>query len=851
MYYLPLFVNQRRYHYCRMQPDGASGQPPFHFIAEHHPGFQPVLLHLNAEAAFLSGMGTKEDIPLKDKRLEMASGYDAESCTLYIGFRTGDSVRADRTAQLNEGLGDSPFAWQSIDKGHTLRYTGPSAPISLRIHLYLEMGEQRFEASILVHLGNSPQLFDAVFDFGSEASQIACKQRSQESASNLRIDMLDRLLFDFYAPALKSGHVTRQAIAGQEGPITHSNVDYYRYLPHDEEDKRLFRSSFLIRRTYDNALGWRDALPAAPFHEGNSEWVSILGDTYDPRVLDPANPEGYHLIPNLKLAELGFIRDFKLQIGGKLVHFSNKNIHEKAFRRLMNQFLHILLAEMDTTHPEQRDKLLRLTLLVPNIYTQQRIYRLLSELQKDFEQLKGQYSVRGLEIQTLSESDASFLGLLSDPAVKGMHQHALKAGQHYLIIDIGKGTTDLSIVSIGEERDQFSSVFRSGFAGAGNALTYAFIETLAAVAAADPEGEERVVALKAIMEAEPAQKLELMRWVEKLKRRYSEPGADKARVAFGDLGQLKALKPGARDFVAQLNRILEVDFVRLGKTIDDYYGFLEHTIHEITSQTTDLIERSGVSKFPVVILSGRGFKLPALRSAMEQALQERFQIGSFLLEEQKLKTSCLYGPLNFPAGTNKNSDLVGTVVTTEKNSLPDLRKVFFGRKKKRSQDKSYSEVDLHEDEFYLVGQDLDLQRQRITVSGRELMVPSVLLAEGEGEINLAYVGHGFIARTEKGCAEMTFAAVGHDNPFADPLAWKSLYPYAPGNPRLSPIYRRPGLPPEEAPPSLPPEAPLVPPEEKKVDFELLSIAPNPPAREQETPSQETPATHEDDMWDYL
>ena len=848
MYYLPLFINQRRYHYCRMQPENAFLHDPFHFIAEHHPGFQPALLHLSAGTSFLSGKGTQHDIALKDKRIQAASAYDAETQQLRIAFKTGAPNRADRTAQLNEGLQDSPFQWQTIDKGHTLRYTGPEATLDLHLILTFEHEEVIHAGHLHIHVGAGEQLFDAVFDFGSEASQIACKQRSQESRRDPRINMLDRLLFDFYAPALKEGRITRHAIAGDEGDLTPWNVDFRRYLPFDEEDQKLFRSSFLIRRSYENPLGWPTSLPAPPFAEGAQEWVSILGDTYDPRLLDPRNGDSYHLIPNLKLAELGYIRDFRLQIGSRLAHFSDANIHEAAFRRLMNQFLHLLLSEIDSKHPEIRKKLLRLTLLVPNIYSQRRIHKLLSNLQADFERIRKEqnHSVVGLEIQTLSESDASFLGLLSDPSVEGMHQHELKAGQHYLIIDIGKGTTDLSIMSIGEERDHFSSVFRSGFAGAGNAVTYAFIETLAAVVAGDPESEERNEAIQAIMEAEPAQKLEFMRWVEKLKHRYSEPGAAKARVPLAELDSIQALKPNSKTFVSDLNRILEVDFARAYRTIDDYFGFLQYTIEEITKRTTALIQRSGVVRFPVVILSGRGFLLPELRAAMEAALQEQFQIGSFLLEEQKLKTSCLYGPLNFPAGTNKNSDLLGTPVITEKSGLPMVRNLFFKRWK-RSRDRSYSEADLHEDDFYLEGQELDLERQRITISGRELMLPGALLAEGDGEINLLFVGHGFIARTAQGCLELQFGHEGHDNPLSDPLAWKSLFPYAPGKPRLSPVLRNP----EKEPQATAAEPETVQEQSTPIDLEMLSISTGANSREQAVTNTEPPATHEDDMWDYL
>ena len=44
-----------------------------------------------------------------------------------------------------------------------------------------------------------------------------------------------------------------------------------------------------------------------------------------------------------------------------------------------------------------------------------------------------------------------------------------------LVIDCGKGTTDISIV-MADDNENYSSFFRTGFAGAGNVLAYGFAE---------------------------------------------------------------------------------------------------------------------------------------------------------------------------------------------------------------------------------------------------------------------------------------------------------------------------------------------------------------------------------------
>ncbi len=52
---------------------------------------------------------------------------------------------------------------------------------------------------------------------------------------------------------------------------------------------------------------------------------------------------------------------------------------------------------------------------------------------------------------------------------------ALSNGEMALVIDCGKGTTDISIL-MADDNENYSSFFRTGFAGAGNVLTYGFVE---------------------------------------------------------------------------------------------------------------------------------------------------------------------------------------------------------------------------------------------------------------------------------------------------------------------------------------------------------------------------------------
>ena len=48
-------------------------------------------------------------------------------------------------------------------------------------------------------------------------------------------------------------------------------------------------------------------------------------------------------------------------------------------------------------------------------------------------------------------------------------------GEMALVIDCGKGTTDISML-LADDNENYSSFFRTGFAGAGNVLLYGFAE---------------------------------------------------------------------------------------------------------------------------------------------------------------------------------------------------------------------------------------------------------------------------------------------------------------------------------------------------------------------------------------
>ncbi|HHG84090.1 MAG TPA: hypothetical protein ENJ82_05010, partial [Bacteroidetes bacterium] len=296
MFYFPVFVNQSRFHYCKLHPAALPDLGPvFSFVIQQAPGHQVELFRIYGDTDFISTSGTASDIPFSLREMGLTCTWkDGLKPTLEVHFFQGKKADGKTPETANAAISKSGLAWKTdpVDGDLFLTYKSISSqPIEILLQVHLE-DESIFSGKFLLHTGAQERIFDAVFDFGSEASQIAFHQRRTEPGPEPRINMVDRLLFGFYAPALRSGKLSRNP-AGEEGSqITLSNVNRERFMPYDAHtdgtvNKYYFNSNFFVRRSY---FGEQNADPSphiAPFEEGNGEWVSLLGDTYDRRYMIP------------------------------------------------------------------------------------------------------------------------------------------------------------------------------------------------------------------------------------------------------------------------------------------------------------------------------------------------------------------------------------------------------------------------------------------------------------------------------------------------------------------------------------------------------------------------------------
>ena len=194
------------------------------------------------------------------------------------------------------------------------------------------------------------------------------------------------------------------------------------------------------------------------------------------------------LLPNLKLIELldyqihSMDVDFGSPENTNLINrqsdsLGSKELRQNVLRQILCNFLAVIM------YRERQNGIhnlcLRFTLLVPNVYYQNKVASIIDGLYEDFDTLCKLHQdkficYRGVEIQTISESDASYFGVrLQDNNLVD------KRDAYSLIIDAGKGTTDFSLLhQTGPILSHYESIYRSGIPASGHVLTYAFYEAL-------------------------------------------------------------------------------------------------------------------------------------------------------------------------------------------------------------------------------------------------------------------------------------------------------------------------------------------------------------------------------------
>jgi hypothetical protein len=353
-------------------------------------------------------------------------------------------------------------------------------------------------------------------------------------------------------------------------------------------------------------------------------------------------------------------------------------------REIINNFSHVILKEaIEKIYSKQiEDKInIQFKFFVPNIYTYEKSLKLMKLINDDlkiiiknnyiciknidnkFKRKKIDEFINEIELSIISESDASFLGVFKDFEIAQKIDKLNNTGKKVLLIDCGKGTTDISILEILDGKP--ISNYRNGIAGAGNYISFGFIEAIFKQTKIDNE-EQYLEKLNEFISYKGNTK-RFMDVVEQFKRAYSN---ENKKI---DLGTIEI------DLGSGPKKLNTLDlFTSLGLSLTEFVNniepfseskllsienILEKCITELSNEIINNIEQSSIDfkEIELVLLTGRGFLFKPLYNKIETILQNKLKPNRGLFNRNKtnineiipdlgkrinLKNICLYGGLN-------------------------------------------------------------------------------------------------------------------------------------------------------------------------------------------------------------
>lgn len=768
--YLPIYIDRRRVHICKLRA-GAPEISPSHFecIVPHEEG--TTLLAIKKGTRLLSTKGTASDIPFFTsdpekgmvQNLSLSFVKKGESLIIEIIEVPADHLSLEE----NNGavLDYFGISYSVTDQKLVLSNTAYRAR-----NISCELRYQQLSCCLVFQMAPNTHIVNAVFDFGSEASQVA--PLFDDSYDITPMSLVHHTYDHFYKNAFPS--------------MNPQLTDFYQYED-DQNHKHVLLSYFFIK-----AEGALHDKTGHPFKNGAQSLVKILtSDTEEAFItnLNKSNTDGHFLIPNLKLADSMSFSGIGYQLqNGQRGNFENKEVKDLVFQTILNQFLHLLLKRIEAYYSQNKsnEKIhLRLNLLVPNIYPQQRVSRLLSTFQENIKEIYAREypKFKGIEIYTSSESDASF----DFKEYRASKKRVQDKDDHCLLIDAGKGTTDFSIIRCNLKTNTFLSIYRSGMAGAGNLITYAIMETIVAVITNGNATKSKKFIKEKILSGDLSRQLQFFKLLERIKKEYDDLAPVPPEKVFGSGGlsynniQLEHFYDSGNGLV-QLNVFLEkmlADNLRLG----DYHGIIHTTLENYTDKLIKDIQMSQLEKFHMIRLAGRAFGFRELNGMLRKKLR-KFSKDIVALEDPK--GMCLQNSLNAKVNINENSNMVGIPVIAEKGSIFSGKfSQFMNRldteinaKKEDSPKESTANLQEHGD-FFIRGinyRGTDLEN--VKIGGFEYELEHAHM-KTETELNLIFVGDKFLARSA------TASTVLKLNPkmakINDPDVIKSLFPNLPSH----------------------------------------------------------------------
>ncbi len=659
------------------------------------------------------------------------------------GFLGSDYISPDCfTVRVSSDLPENEYILQIQYEHHTQTSTGKEQvryfSSAIRIYTYQE------------EHGNNAELITAALDFGSEASQI----KFGDDTDTLNV---------------------REALCDLTG--IPKEQEHWQGRPSDDsEKKKLYKSIYHI-----NTKPAPTFFGDLPMNNGTDTFIqTLLSVTHS----DFSN---LILLPNLKLIELlnydiqSKDVDFGSDTNTNLIprekeSLGNRELQNAILRQILCNFLAIVMHRKSVR--KKKYLCLRFTILIPNVYYQQKVAKIIDGLYEDFDLLIQNHpdkfdSYRGIEVNMISESDASYFGV-----VQNNHDSATntdKKGAYILMIDAGKGTTDFSLLhQIGNELSHYESIYRSGIPASGHVLTYAFYEALRDYFQVIKRGAvfESIIRSAYTGTLQTKHLLNFVARLEEQKEHYLEydqsMDAETTNTAnnvnnwddlIGFLTELNTKRiviPGLKE--------------RVDKKVKQMVNLLESSIEEYA------VKRK--ITFLKVFLSGRAFKFLPFREAVIKSLLQRGLVSSknqIDYTAKMAKTACMDGGIKEGAyNVNRKSTMLSVPSMQEIGEVGIMRSFFrkiFGRN-----NVLMANVDF--DFFYKGLKKGNVSNVEIDICGRRERKSFAV----DEDVYLYFVGDGFLLKSNSRCERIDETSQNYsfgDNEVAilDKLTHESLFPF--------------------------------------------------------------------------
>jgi len=615
LYYLPLLIRSDRYYIARLEHTlrhfdkiSAEGdnkdESDFNFVVHAEDRvLTPLLTIEDPSKIVLNQMAPSErqDIPLCECYISLVkNGNDFE-----LLIRKSNAFEVEPFYDEETGIRlDYSANQKRISVGY-YKYRVEQAPFHISVRL-LHDEDETYSGKFQFTVVRSKQCQRVVIDFGSEASQIGYKSCGPQSGI-VQYDILENIISQLNM-ADKTKTWRRDDFLNNE---TGQHLLYRSFYAIKKRITKQDRENFPFNFTDDL---FNDEIRLFITRKEAAAIQIIFGDTYE-------------IIPNLKL---GIERSLQLLIDRHTEDYSIRS-HKK---ELISAILLRLLRLMISTKPDFQYGGIIVTLLVPNIYTQHDVFEMLNELRNRTGSLLSSLGINNdklyIEYETISESDAAFMGYQQTHS----SEVQLSNGEIALVIDCGKGTTDISMV-LADDNENYSSFFRTGFAGAGNVLLYGFAEdfltqALRAIPGNNDISVKDFISRHMLDQNLTADVLNFIQLMENQKKNYKNLQA----IGIAEFAQVAEQSQSTERTIGNLYKdqstlLQYAEAILKDRNIrwdDEITGIIHKAtdciVHCIIAGIKDVITKDIKKRIKMVMLSGRAFYFDDLKIKLVNDLKE-------------------------------------------------------------------------------------------------------------------------------------------------------------------------------------------------------------------------------------